>query len=61
MTTKEAANRGVSVYQSAIKRGVDPVEAYIRGLDFIIDRIFHDPEMEEETIKAVRAYERATA
>lgn len=58
MSIQQAAQRGVQVYRLALQRHMHEDEAYIRGLDFIIDRIYHDANISKVTEQAIRLYER---
>ena len=58
MSTAQAANKGVHVYKVALKRRQELTEAYIKGLDYIIDKIYGGDVLGQETLKAIRLYER---
>lgn len=58
MSTNQAAKRAVQVYNMALRRTNDSAEAYVRGLDFLIDIIYHDDKIGKVTMRAIRIYER---
>lgn len=55
-----AANAGLHIYKSCRRKSIDSSEAYIRGLDYIIDRIFKGDMLGKECQKAIGRYNART-
>lgn len=59
MSIEQAATKGVKAYQSALNRRQEATEAYIKGLDYIIDNVFNGDVLGTKTLSAIEQYEHA--
>lgn len=55
---KQAALQGKRVYELAMARKTNDVDAYIKGVDYIIDTVFKGDVLGDSTLKAISTYER---
>lgn len=61
MTTIETtmrANLAVKVYRKALEYKPDDNEAYIKGVDYIIDHLFDGDVLGKNTLRTIRAFDR---